>query len=324
VLRARLVEQDIRAAIGLPGDGDRTVDGVAERGSNLDRCLYWVDQRSSADAHEWLAPVRGAIVIAPTGSGLSDRVPNALVLEVGFPRQAIAAVLSMIRDGGLLEPLLRESWISPSAVIAPSAVVNEPVSIGDGVHIDAHCTVGADVTIGAGTTVDTGARILSRTVMGERCVVGANAVIGSEGYGFVRDERGDKIRIPQLAGVVLGSRVEVGALAVVQRGSILPTTIEDHAKIGDHVQIAHGVVIGRGTSIVGQSVVGGSARIGEETWLGLHATIRNSCNVGSRCLIGMSASVQSDVPDDSVVRQPAAVITPRAPDADPSTIGFTG
>ncbi len=96
------------------------------------------------------------------------------------------------------------------------------VEIGEGALVEPFCTVGPDVVIGRGSVIRSGARIYPRVSIGEESVIGANAVIGSEGFGFVRDEAGNKTRIPHLGGIIIGSHVEIGALSVVQYGTISP------------------------------------------------------------------------------------------------------
>ena len=120
----------------------------------------------------------------------------------------------------------------------------------------------------------------------------------------MRDEAGNKTRIPHLGGVVIGSHVEIGALSVVQYGTISPTVIEDYVKIDDNVEVAHNVRIARGTSVTGGVVIGGSAVIHADAWIGINSSIRDGRRVGSRALVGMDASIQDDVPDNAVARAP--------------------
>ena len=75
-------------------------------------------------------------------------------------------------------------------------------------------------------------------------------ILGGDGYGFVRDEIGNKIRIPHLGGVVIGAHVEVGALVTVPAGTITPTVIEDYAKVDDHVHVGQANPVGNGLAAV--------------------------------------------------------------------------
>ena len=153
-------------------------------------------------------------------------------------------------------------------------------------------------------------------------MVGPNAVVGHYGLGFVRDESGTKTRMPHLAGTVIGSYVEIGALTHVQAGVITPTTVEDHAKIDNLVVIGHGSRVARGASVTAGVVMAGSSVVGEEAWVGINSSVRESRRVGSYALVGMDVSVQDDVPDDALARAPRPQVEGRPTDDDREAIGF--
>jgi len=310
VLRASLHEQEIRRVIGVPGDGDFVIEAVAPLGSNHDRCLYFSKQAITPAIGELLTARERCVVIAPLGSALAGSFGTCRVLEVDRPRAAIAKVLNFIRTENRQAHWVTARAVSREAVISPLSLVDGNVEIGDGVVVEPFCTVASDVVIGRGSIIRSGARIGARVVIGEETVIGANAVLGSEGFGFVRDDAGNKMRIPHLGGVVIGSHVEIGALSVVQSGTISPTIIEDYAKIDDNVEIAHNARIGRGVSLTGGVVVGGSARVEAEAWLGVNSGIRDGRRVGSHALVGMGASLQDDLDDYAVARAPRAEIRP--------------
>lgn len=312
MLRASLNEREIRRVIGLPEEGDRVVDGVAPLSAGEDRCLYFINKKVDGPVLESLAERRGSIVITPNGSGLAGELGDCLVLEAADPRAAIARVLGFIRDEGRQPPLLAERTISPSAVISPLSVVEGHVEIGDGVIVEPFCMIGPEVRIGRGTIIRSGVRVFPRVVIGDESVVGVNTVVGHEGYGFVRDEDGNKTRMPHLGGVLVGSHVELGPLSSVQSGTITPTVIEDYAKIGDCVAIGHNVRVGRSVSVTAGVLIAGHAVIETEAWVGINSSIREGCRVGAHALVGMDASVQRDISDNAVTRatRPAVEVRP--------------
>jgi UDP-3-O-[3-hydroxymyristoyl] glucosamine N-acyltransferase len=138
----------------------------------------------------------------------------------------------------------------------------------------------------------------------------------------VRDEAGNKTRMPQLAGVVIGSHVEIGPLTVVQGGAITPTTIEDHAKIADGALIGHGAHVARGASVTGGVILGGSSAVGAEAWIGMNSSVREGHRVGSGALVGMDVSVQHDLADDALARAARPEVESRPDDDDRAAIGF--
>ena len=322
MVRATLHEQEIRQAIGVPGEGDAVVDGLASLDEPHDRYLYWCNERGAVTARESLAPRMGCIVIAPNGSGLVGELGDSRILEVPDPRAALAKVLAQIEALGRQPAWVDERYISPRARISPHAVVEGEVTIGDGVEIEPFCTVGPDVSIGRGSVLRAGVRVYPRVSIGEESFVGTNSVIGLEGSGHVRDEAGNTTRIPHLGGVVIGSHVEIGALAGVESGAITPTTIEDHATVGGMTAVAHGARVERGATIAGGVVLAGSSVVGAEAWVGINSTVREGRRIGSRALVGMDVSVQEDLPDDAIARAPRPDVAKRPPDDDRAAIGF--
>jgi len=321
MLRATLYEHEIRRAIGLAGEGSRVVDGIAPLGFAADCCLYFIRKSVPDAVRESIAARAGCIVITRSGSSLTDQLGDCLVLEVADPRLAIARVLQFVKNEKRQQPWLTTRQVASDAVISPMSLVEDNVQIGAGVTIEAFCTIGPDVQIGSGSIIRAGARIYPRVSIGSHSVIGANAVIGSEGFGFVRDEDGKKVRIPHLGGIVIGSNVEIGTISVVQYGTVSPTVIEDSVKIGDYVVIGHNSRVASSASITGGVVIGGSATIESEAWIGMNSTVRNGCTVGAHTLIGMDVSVQRDLPEKVVVRARPPVVTTRT-DEDLSAIGF--
>jgi UDP-3-O-[3-hydroxymyristoyl] glucosamine N-acyltransferase LpxD len=321
MLRATLHEQEIRGVLGLPGEGNLVVDGVATLDAGEDRCLYFMEHDITGSVQEAFAGRNGCIVIAPQGSSFVDALGTCRVLQVAQPRAAIARVLEFIRAEARQPPFVEARKIAEDATISPMAVVEGAVEIGEGVVIEPFCTIGPEVVIGRGTVVRTGARIYPRVSIGDESVINANSVIGSQGYGFVRDRAGNKTRIPHLGGVTIGSYVEIGALSLVQCGTISPTIIEDYVKIDDHVHVGHNDRIARGASVTAGVIIGGSAVIGAECWIGINSSIRNGAQVGAHTLVGMDVSVQQDLDENVVARAPRPEVKVRLED-DRSAIGF--
>lgn len=323
MLRARLEEQEIRRIVGVPGEGSLVVDGVAPLAEGIDRCLYFANRKLSSEERTALARLQDCIVIGPGALRLAGSLGPCRVLEVADPRAAVANVLGFIEAHQRHAAWIEAGSISPEANISPLAFVDARADIGPGVVIEPFCTVGPDVRIGKGSIVRSGARLCQRVIIGEATTIGANTVVGHPGYGFVRDATGHKSRIPHLGGVVIGSHVDIGALVVVQSGTLDPTVVQDHAKIDDNVEVGHNARVEAGASVTGGVVIGGSAVVGRDAWVGINASIRDGRRVGERSLVGMSASVQQNVPDASVTRAPRSPVQRRRADDDLTAIGFS-
>lgn len=320
MLHAVMEEREIRRAIGLPEAGERRVDGVATLDVVADRCLYFVNRDVTDAMRERLASRSGCIVLAPIGSD-SGAWGTCLVIECADPREAMAKVLGFLRRERRQGPLVAARAISPAATVSPLAVVEGDVEIGEHVVLEPFCVVGPDVRIGSGTIVHAGARIFPRVSIGRDCVIGANAVLGHDGFGYVRDEDGNKTRIPHLGGVVVGDHVDLGAFASVPAGTILPTVVEDYVKVDDHVHVAHNVRLGRNATLTAGVVLAGHCVVGTEAWVGINASVRDGRRVGAQALVGMDASVQDDLADDAVARAPRPEIRART-DGERAAIGF--
>ena len=321
MLRATLHEQEIRRAIGAPGIGDRVVDGVATLDTVEDRSLFFVNMIVPDAVRASLAARRGCIAIARKGFRLDS---DCVVIESPDPRAAISSVLGLIRAENRQQPLVAARAIAPSAVVSPLAVIEGDVEIGEDVLIEPFCVIGPDVRIGRASIIRSGVRLHPRVTIGEESVIHANTVVGHDGYGFVRDERGNKTRIPHLGGVVIGSHVALGPLASVAAGTIVPTVVEDYAKLGDYVCVGHNARVGRNVSLTAQIILGGHSVVETETWVGLNATIGEGRRVGAHSLVGMDVSVQTDLPENTIARAPQPDLEPRPDDDDLRAIGFSG
>ena len=322
MLRAPLHEQEIRKVIGLPGTGERTVDGVARLDDASDRCLYFINKRITPEVIESLNQRRGCIVITPENPSLHSIMKDSVVLEVADPRAAIAKVMTFIRAEHRSPPWVKARQIAETANISPLAVIGDEVEIGDGVTIEPFCVIDQDVSIRRASIVKSGARINPRVVIGEESVIRSNVVIDADGYGFVRDEAGNKTRIAHLGGVMIGNHVEIGESSVIEAGTISPTIIEDYAKLAASVFVGHNVCIQRNASVTPGVIIAGSAIIGADTWIGINSSIRDGRRVGAHALVGMDSSVQEDLPDNTIARAPVPEIKTRSENDDHHTIGF--
>lgn len=167
--------------------------------------------------------------------------------------------------------------VHPSAVIEPGAFLEDGVQVGEGT------VVGANAVLRRGTRV------------GRFCEIQSGAVIGGCGFGFERDEQGRPWRMLHLGGVLIGDRVEVGALATVARGALGDTVLGDDVKIDAHAHIAHNCVVGRGTIITACAELSGSVKVGERCWIAPNAAVRQKLKIGDAAFIGIGAVVLYDV-----------------------------
>ncbi|MDB4934357.1 MAG: bacterial transferase hexapeptide family protein 3 [Labilithrix sp.] len=197
----------------------------------------------------------------------------------------------------VLERLGRFERASEPAQVHPSVVVGPNVSIGKG------------VVIGEGTRIEPNVTIADNTRIGKDCWLKSGCVIGEAGFGLERDTDGTPIRMLHFGGVVIGDRVEIGAVTTVCQGTLVPTVVEDDAKIDDHVHIAHNCRIGKKSFVIACAELSGGVVLGECVWIGPNASVLESVKIADRAFVGIGAVVLRDVAaDTTVVGNPARVL----------------
>jgi len=183
--------------------------------------------------------------------------------------------------------------------IHPTAVIDPDTQIGENVFIGAFAVIGKAI-IGDGCRISSFVRIYDNVIVGTNCYFKEGAVIGGPGFGFEKDENGNRFRFPQIGRVIIGNEVEVGANTCVDRGALSDTIIEDYVKIDNLCHIAHNVHLGKNVIITCSTAVGGSCVIGDNVWIGPNSTIRDQRKVGKNAFLGMGSVVMKDVPEGEV------------------------
>ena len=187
-----------------------------------------------------------------------------------------------------------ESEIALNAEISGSAKIGRNVSIGS------FSSIGEDVSIGAGTIIGNNVVLAKGTVIGESCRIKSGSIIGEKGFGFVRD--GETIHeFIHFGTVIIGNRVEIGALNTIVAGALCDTIIDDDVKTDDHVHIAHNVSIGKRTLITACAEVSGSVDIGNDVWIGPNTSLNNGITVGDGSFIGIASNVTKPLAKNSKV-----------------------
>ncbi|WP_207398953.1 UDP-3-O-(3-hydroxymyristoyl)glucosamine N-acyltransferase [Bremerella alba] len=186
--------------------------------------------------------------------------------------------------------------VDPTATIGAGAVICDGVAIGknavihSGVHIQAGCRIGEEVVIFPGAV------LYDRTEVGDRCIIHANAVLGAFGFGY-DSSSGKHILSAQLGNVVLESDVEIGAGAMVDRGTYGSTLIGEGTKIDNTVQIGHNCRLGKHNLICSQVGIAGSSTTGDYVVMAGQVGVRDHVHIGTGAMIGAKAGIGSDIPN---------------------------
>jgi len=184
---------------------------------------------------------------------------------------------------------------TPKPGIHPTSVIDPNAEIGKDVHIGPFCVIG-NAKIGDRCVIDSHVRIMDDVMMGSDCDVKAGAVLGGAGFGFVKDENGNKMRFPQIGRLIIGHHVEIGANTCIDRGALSDTEIGDYTKINNLCHIAHNNKIGKNVTITGCVNVSGSNIIDDYAWLAPNSSIRGYIHIGKGSIVGMGAVATKDIP----------------------------
>jgi len=244
---------------------------------------------------------------------------SAVILREGGPAcskpmlMAADPYLAFIQALHLLYPPdVPPPGLHPSCIVGPGVSLAEGVSIGpfsyieEGVSIGTRSAIGAQVYIGKGSTVGSDCHVYPQVMIregvdiGDRVTIHSGAVIGSDGFGYLRDRSGVRVKIPQVGRVVLEDDVEIGANVTIDRATMGTTRLKRGTKIDNLVQIGHNVTIGADTVIVAQTGISGSTKIGDRVTLAGQVGIVDHVEIGDDVTVGAQAGVTKDLPPGKV------------------------
>lgn len=189
--------------------------------------------------------------------------------------------------------------VRPLAGIHPTAIVDPEAKIGYNVSIGMYAVIGK-AEIGDNCIVCPFVRIYDNVTIGHDTHIKDGAIIGGEGYGYERDENGNRFRFPQIGDVKIGNHVDIGSHTCIDRGALSTTIIGDYAKIDNLCHIGHNDNIGKNVAIVACTEISGSVRIGDNSWVGPNSAIRDQCKIGEGTMIGLGSSVIMDIGSNEV------------------------
>ncbi len=281
-----LLEGTIIEVVG-PVDGIY-IDNIADVENTVETTLDWVNpvkKNKQQIAETSLAKV----ILVDNNVVYSDIMKRSekTLIVVDNPKMAFSLV------GNAFFVQKEKPGIHPTAIIDPEAQLGKDVYVGPYVHI-------GNAKIGDGCRISSFVRIYDNVLIGKNCYFKEGAVIGGPGFGFERDESGNRFRFPQIGKVVIGDHVEVGANSCIDRGALSDTILEDYVKIDNLCQIAHNVHLGKNVVITGCSAVSGSCVLGDDVWVGPNSIIRDQRKIGKNAFIGMGSVVMRNVPEGEV------------------------
>lgn len=255
------------------------IDNLADVAHVNETTLDWVKPKTT-DRQQIVENSKANVVLVDEGVLL---VAGKVLIVVKNPKRALAKV------GNAFFVERPQPGIHSTAVIDPEA------EIGEGVYVGPYTVIGK-AKIGDGCVIDSNVRIYDGVILGKKCDIKAGAILGGAGFGFEKDEDGNRFRFPQVGRLIIGDDVEVGANTCIDRGALSDTVIGDHTKINNLCHIAHNNKIGRNVVITGCVNVSGSNVIGDNVWIAPNASVRGFIRLGDGCTVGMGAVVTKDIP----------------------------
>jgi len=182
-------------------------------------------------------------------------------------------------------------------------------TIGSDVSIGYNCYIGENVKVGNRTVIKHNVVIECPCTLGDDCVIESGVVIGNMGFGYYDSIISKNNKVPDLGGVKIGNRVDIGANSIIVRGTLGDTIIGNDTKIDTFVHIAHNVQIGDNCLIISHSMIAGSTIINKNSYIAPGAMVMNQKTVGQNAVIGMGAVSLYDVGDyEIVLGNPARVV----------------
>jgi UDP-3-O-[3-hydroxymyristoyl] glucosamine N-acyltransferase len=274
-----------RFGLGLRGDPDRVVEGVATLASARPTQLSFL----ANPRYRGQLAGSGAGVVVLREEDAGDWTATALV--AAEPYAAFAKIAALFDQPAAVVPGIHPSAVvDATASVDPGAQVGPFCSIGARARVEAGavlgpgCVVGDDCVVGAGSELVARVTLVARVRLGRRVRIHPGAVLGADGFGLAM-EAGRWLKVPQLGGVVVGDDCEIGANTTIDRGALGDTVLEEDVRLDNQIQVGHNVHVGAHTAMAGCAAVAGSARIGRYCLVGGGAGILGHLELCDRVVV---------------------------------------
>lgn len=178
--------------------------------------------------------------------------------------------------------------------VASSAAISPTAEIGEGTVIQPNTFVGHHVKIGRNCIIHANVSIYDHVIIGDDVIVHSNTVLGADAYYFQRKPEGYR-KMESCGTVVIGNRVEIGALCSIDRGVSGNTTIDDGTKLDNHCQVGHDTYIGRNCLIGSHAAIAGVTRIEDDVILWGRVAINKDIVIGKGAVILATSAVDKSL-----------------------------
>ena len=284
------------------GDPDFKIRSVSDiKDAKKDSLIFLFEKNQIAsvtDLNELAAIVPEDVDECPARSWIKVRDVKAAMIKILrhlYP-EAIEYPESFLDE----KENFRESKSGKNLKVAKDVFIGKNCVFGDNVKIFPLVYIGNEVEIDDNTVIYPNSVILDKVKIGRNVIIYPGVVIGSEGFGYYPVE-GKLEAVPHIGKVIIGDRVDIGALSMIDRGTIGDTIVGEGTKIDNSVHIAHNVKIGKNVIILAQVGIAGSSTIGDNVIISGQVGISDHIDVGDGAKIAAKSGVIRNIKKDEVV-----------------------
>ncbi len=171
-----------------------------------------------------------------------------------------------------------------------TSAVSPDAEIGEGTAIQPNCFIGNHVKIGKNCIIHANVSIYDHTVIGDDVIIHSNSVLGADAYYFQRKPAGYR-KLESCGRVVIGNRVEIGALCSIDKGVSGDTIIDDGTKMDNHCQIGHDTRIGKNCLIGAHAAIAGVTTIEDDVIIWGRVSINKDLTIKKGAIILAESAV---------------------------------
>jgi len=176
-----------------------------------------------------------------------------------------------------------------------TSAIGENFKIGTGSIIHPNVIIGHHVSIGKNSVILAGAILCDYTVIEDDVVVGPNSVIGHDAFYYKKKKTGYD-RLHTCGRTILKSRVEIGAMATIDRGVTGDTIIGEGTKIDNQVHIGHDTAVGISCLVAANVVIAGCVIIEDNVILWGQVGVTSDITIGENAIVLAQSGVARSLP----------------------------
>ncbi|MCE3007553.1 MAG: UDP-3-O-(3-hydroxymyristoyl)glucosamine N-acyltransferase [Bacteroidetes bacterium] len=295
----KLTTQEIATQLGGTAEGpDVAIRGLCKIEEGAPGLLSFLHAEKY---FPYLYTTQASAVLVP--ADFRPEQPLAVTLiRVSNPYFAFSQLLHTLYEQQLAPPQMEHPhYVDATARLGRNLYLGAYCYIGRGAEIGDDCRIYPNVYIGDGVKIGANTILYPNTVVYHACEIGANCilhsgvVVGSDGFGFLQNEQGTSIKVPQIGNVVIEDDVEIGANTVVDRATLGSTRIQKGVKLDNLIQIAHNTDIGAHTVIAAQAGVSGSSKVGKYCMIGGQTGMVGHIHIADRTQVGAKSGLSKNI-----------------------------